>query len=294
MHRKSVLFIAVLVTALWGMGSSAHAAQNTRYPVVLAHGMGASAEILGLVDYWWGIPAALERAGVEVYVTSVNGMDSTEAKAVDFRNQVLEILAASGAAKVNIIGHSHGTLYSRYAITHLGLAPFVASHTSRAGPHQGSAMADLIMYGIPGSLHGLVGGALDLVYAWVFGDTNPDTLGNGWSLTTDFMQNVFNPNTPNIGGIYYQSWAAKAKWAAPSVVLQVPWLIMLTQEGANDGLVGVESAKWGNFRGVEQAAWYSAGCDHINIIGHFFGVTPGFNAPEFYKSIVADLKHRGF
>jgi triacylglycerol lipase len=45
---------------------------------------------------------------------------------------------------------------------------------------------------------------------------------------------------------------------------------------------------------VESAAWWSPGCDHLNIIGHLFGVTPGFNAPDFYVDLVADLKNQGF
>ena len=108
------------------------------------------------------------------------------------------------------------------------------------------------------------------------------------------MKNTFNPNTPNVDGIYYQSWAAKAKISCPSVILEIPWLIMLGLEGANDGLVSVESAKWGNFRGVEDAAWYSVGCDHLNIVGQLFGITPGFDEDEFYCDIASDLKDRGF
>ncbi|TYT73573.1 esterase/lipase family protein [Desulfobotulus mexicanus] len=273
--------------------SAAQAKYDTQYPIVLAHGMGASEKIVGIMDYWGAIPSALERAGAEVYVTSVNGMDSTEAKAIDFNNQVLQILASSGAKKVNIIGHSHGTLYSRYAISNLDLGDKVASHTSIAGPHQGSKLADMIMNGVPGELHGLAGGAMDIIYALIMGDQNPDSLANGWDVTTEIVQDHFNPNTPDIDGIYYQSWAAKAKWGAPSVLMQVPWLIMLGLEGENDGLVSVESAQWGDFRGVQQAAWYSPGCDHLNVVGMFFGITPGFNAPEFYKSIAADLKQKG-
>ncbi|MCW7754301.1 triacylglycerol lipase [Desulfobotulus sp. H1] len=273
---------------------AAHAKYDTRYPLVLAHGMGASARIAGIMDYWGAIPAALEGAGAEVYISAVNGMDSTEAKALDFRNQVMEILVISGAEKVNIIGHSHGALYSRYAISNLGLAPYTASFTSIAGPHQGSAMADMIMNGIPQKYHSLVGGSLDMIYALIMGDSNPDSLANGWAVTTHHMRQVFNPNTPDKEGVYYQSWAAKAKWGAPSVLMQVPWLIMLGLEGANDGLVSVESAKWGKFRGVQEGAWYSPGCDHLNIVGMLLGITPGFHAPQFYKNIAADLKARGY
>lgn len=267
---------------------------STQFPVVLAHGMGASAEILGIVDYWWGIEDALEDEGADVYITSVNGMDGTAAKAASFKEQFLQILAVSGKSKANIIGHSHGTLYTRYAISNLGIGSKVASYTGIAGPHRGSAIADMVMYGIPESLKPAVAGSLDFIYAFVFGDTNPDTLQNGWDLTTDYMKNVFNPGTPDVAGIYYQSWAAKAKTSCPSVILEPTWLIMLSKEGANDGLVSVESAKWGNFRGVQDAAWYSPGCDHLNIVGQLFGVTPGFSAPEFYVSVVSDLKNRGY
>ena len=72
------------------------------------------------------------------------------------------------------------------------------------------------------------------------------------------------------------------------------WLLIKAIEGDNDGLVPVESAKWGNFRGVLTGAWWSGGVSHWNIIGHIFGVTPGFDAPEFYVDIAAELKEWGF
>jgi hypothetical protein len=38
--------------------------------------MGTQSEILGLIDYWGGIPSALQNNGASVYITNVNGMDS--------------------------------------------------------------------------------------------------------------------------------------------------------------------------------------------------------------------------
>ncbi len=295
MFRKVAMVIIALCfasTAVFASGSSTKCA--TKYPVVLAHGMGASAEILGIVDYWWGIEDALEDEGARVYITSVNGMDSTAAKGLAWKNQVLQILAATGASKVNVIGHSHGCLYTRYAISNLGLGSKVVSHTSLAGPHRGSAIADLIINGIPDSLKPAVGGMLDFLYAFVFGDKNPNSLQNGYDLVRSNMINNFNPNTPNVSGIYYQSWAAKAKWSCPSVILEPTWIILKGYEGDNDGLVSVTSAQWGSFRGIQEAAWYSAGCDHLNMVGQLFGVTPGFDAPAFMVDVVADLKSRGY
>jgi len=285
-----LLIISLPVAALAG-GSSSDSC-DTNYPVVLAHGMGASASILGVMDYWWGIEGPLEDEGCDVYITSVNGMDSTENKAIDFNDQVLHILAITGADKVNIIGHSHGTVYSRYAISNLDLADKVASHTSIAGPHRGSKLADLIMFSFNDDVVDTLGSAIDFVYAYLFGDSNPESVANGYDVTTPYMV-TFNRETPNVSGIYYQSWAAKAKWGCPSVLMEIPWLIMLGLEGDNDGLVSVSSAEWGNFRGIEDAAWWSPGCDHLNIVGMFFGITPGFDAPDFYIDIVSDLKDRG-
>ena len=289
-----MMMAVLLVFPASGLAGGSSNSCDTRYPVVMAHGMGASAEILGIVDYWWGIPEALRDEGCDVFITSVNGMDSTENKAADFKNQFLQIKAYTGASKLNIIGHSHGTIYTRYAISNLGLYPYVASYTSIAGPHRGSAVADLIMYSTNDTVKKILADSLDFVYAYIFGDTNPDSLQNGYDVCTDYMKNVFNPNTPDKPGVYYQSWAAKAKTSCPSVILEPTWIYLLTQEGSNDGLVSVTSAKWGNFRGVEDAAWYSVGCDHLNIVDQIFGITPGFDAPGFYVDIVSELKGWGY
>lgn len=290
-----VIGLLALPVALYAGGSTPKC--NTKYPIVLAHGMGASASILGIVEYWYDIPETLQAEGAQVYVTSVNGMDSTANKAASFKTQFLQILAATGATKANIIGHSHGTIYTRYAISNLGLASKVISHTSIAGPHRGSAVADVIMGVVPNPAKPLVGAALDFVYAYIFGDKNPQSLQNGYDLVRSYMINTFNPNTPNMAGIYYQSWAAKIKMMAIDArnwYFIGTWPILLYYEGDNDGLVSVNSAKWGTFRGVQDASWYSAGCDHLNIVNQLLGFTPGFDAPQFYVDIVAELKGKGY
>jgi len=200
--------------------------------------------------------------------------------------------------KFNIIGHSHGTIYTREAITNIGLAPHVVSHTSLCGPHRGSVVADFIMEETPSVLRNALGSSLDFLYSLILGDDDPDSLDNGWDITRSHMTETFNPQTENIPGIYYQSWAAKAKISCPNILLEPSWLLILAMEDPghreNDGLVSVYSANWGNFRGIEDAAWYSPGVDHFNMVGHFFGITPGFDAPEFFVDVVEDLKGRGF
>jgi triacylglycerol lipase len=272
---------------------------NTKYPVVLAHGMGASATIglfgIQLIDYWGRIPDALQDENANVYITSVNGMDSTVNKAKSFKTQVLQILAITGASKVNIIGHSHGTIYSRYMISNLGMDSKVASYTSLAGPHRGSDLADALMYGLPDSIVTLVAGSMDVLYAFVFGDTNPQSIENGYDVTTTHMINNFNPNTPDKAGIYYQSYGAKVKTLAQSGLMEVSWLAILALgAGANDGLVPESSAKWTNYKGTISGAWWCTGIDHLNMVDMVFGLYVGWDAPDFYVGVVEDLKNRGF
>jgi triacylglycerol lipase len=271
---------------------------TTKYPVILAHGMLATDDMLGVVDYWWGIEAALEDEGARVFAVKLNCLDSTVNKAAEFKKQFLQILAVTGATKGNIIGHSHGTLYTRYAISNLGLSSKVATYTSLSGAHKGSYIADLILKIVPGGPTGtaeqLIGGAINWVYALILGDSNPDTVTNAYDVCGDYVTRVFNPNTPNINGVYYQSWANKIKWQDPNLILQIPWALIKQAQGDNDGLVSVESQKWGNFRGVISGASWCGGVSHMNMIGHLLGVTPGFSAPDFFVKIVGELKTKGY
>ena len=292
----AMLFMGSTLSTLWAGGTPQDA--TMKYPLVMAHGMGASAQILGILDYWWDIPETLADHGAHVYITSVNGMDSTANKAASFKTQFLQAKAASGAARMNVLGHSHGCLYTRYAISNLGLAPYVISHTSIAGPHRGSAVADVIL-GVVSNPTGqaFLGATLDFVYAFIFGDKNPNSLQNGRELVRSYMIGIFNPNVPDKTGIYYQSWAGKIKMMAIDArnwYFIVTYPILCYYEGDNDGLVSVNSAKWGTFRGVQDASWYSAGCDHLNIVSQPLGVTPGFDAPTFYVNIAKELKAKGY
>ena len=103
---KRFCFILVLSILVYlpvnGFSAGDSAKCDTKFPIVMAHGMGAQAKIVDIVDYWWGLEDALEDEGADVYITSVNGMDSTANKAASFKKQVLEILAITKKSKVNI------------------------------------------------------------------------------------------------------------------------------------------------------------------------------------------------
>src|SRR5690554_38627 len=120
--------------ASWFSSSSNYT--QTRYPIVLSHGMLGWDSMLG-IDYWYGIPQALRKDGATVYVTQVSQLDTSQARGEQLLEQVEEIVAISGKGKVNLFGHSHGGPTIRYVAA---VRPdLVASVTSIGAPHKGSA-----------------------------------------------------------------------------------------------------------------------------------------------------------
>ena len=136
--------LALMATAgLLLLSATAHASgyTQTRYPIVLVHGLFGFDSALG-IDYFYGIPDALRRDGARVYVAQVSAANSTEVRGEQLLAQVKTILALTGAAKVNLIGHSHGGPTARYVA---GVAPqLVASVTSVGGVNHGSRVADIV------------------------------------------------------------------------------------------------------------------------------------------------------
>lgn len=106
----SAVLIAILVAPA---PASAQGYTQTKYPIVLVHGL-FGFDNLGPVDYFYGIPSALRSGGAKVYMTSVSAANSTEVRGEQLLSQVKQILAATGAAKDNLIGHSHGGPTARY------------------------------------------------------------------------------------------------------------------------------------------------------------------------------------
>lgn len=115
---------------------------QTRHPIVLGHGLIGFDDIAGF-EYWYRIPEELRRSGADVYVTQVSAVNSTELRGEQLARQVENILAATGAQKVNLIGHSHGGPTVRYVAS--VYPDYVASVTNIAGPVTGGArLADVL------------------------------------------------------------------------------------------------------------------------------------------------------
>lgn len=202
-----------------------------KHTIVLAHGLLGFSELrlagkfLPGLKYWRGITEALSAKGIEVIVATVPPSGSVEARAAKLVESIS--LRAKGK-EVNIIAHSMGGLDSRYMISQLKPTDFnIKSLTTIATPHRGSAFADYMFETIGPR-------RIKRIYRVIeyFGFET----GAFSQLTLKYMQESFNPRTPDVDGVRYFSYGASLEptwWSvfAPSHA------IIKRQEGINDGLV---------------------------------------------------------
>lgn len=305
MRRIGLLTMGLLlVTSLLYAGGSS--SQPTKYPVVLVHGIAMNDINILSVDYFYGIQNELEDEGFTVFVTTQDCFNSTESRAREVFQQLLSIKAVHPEyAKFNIIAHSQGALDARYLVSNLSTtingkvikgSDLVASITSISGVHRGSPVADLVLGILPaGVARDVVAGVVNVFWKLFFNGEGADSEAAVRSLATSYMINTFNPNVKDVPGIYYQSYAGKIKTITPTFLVSAPLNAYIRSvDGANDCMVSVNSARWGNYRGEITGAWWCGGVDHFMEIGHLFGITPGFDAPAFYVGIAKDLQKRGF
>ncbi len=146
MKKSLIAAIAILTLAAptqAGWFSNYFKYTKTKHPIVLVPGIFAFDSIAG-IDYWYQIPSALESRGSKVFVPKINSFDSSVSRGEQLIAQLEEIKASSRGriTKFNLIGHSQGGVTSRYVMT---VRPdLVASVTSMATPHTGSAVAELV------------------------------------------------------------------------------------------------------------------------------------------------------
>jgi pimeloyl-ACP methyl ester carboxylesterase len=122
-----------------GCGSTQYVAErNARYPVVLVHGYGATESV------WTPLRRALAEAGFGHIVGFNYNSFATDPVAVsaELTRQALQALAAAGAPRVHLIGHSLGGLIVRCALAaNAALSSQTASAVTIASPHRGAYLA---------------------------------------------------------------------------------------------------------------------------------------------------------
>lgn len=261
------------------------------------------------LDYWFGIQEALQAKGSTVIVAKVPGFGSIEERAKELnrfisratgylRKQSKSEIYHEDAhpdqgketdesfeqrqekVKVNLIAHSMGGLDCRYLISKIENKNFeVVSLTTITTPHRGSEVADHVV---------------DLAKNLPEDIKLPPSI---YQLTTNYLRG-FNKEVLNDPNVQYLSYGASfiPKWFN---VFYGTWQIINEKAGPNDGMVSVDSAKWGIYLGT------LVNVDHLDLINWTNGfkrlmgrISPGDSGPQIdtvalYLDIADNLAKRG-
>ena len=313
---KRLLIMAALALALAATSLPSHAFfsfltrdtyTETRHPIVLVHGLFGFDRIAG-VDYWYRIPQELRRSGATVYVAQVAAAGDTELRGEQLARQVEEILAVTGASKVNLIGHSHGSPTARYVAS---VYPnMVASVTSVGGANQGSPIAD-IMQGagdaipLASSVINNIGNGLAGLINLLSGGGYQQDIGAALAALTTQGSAAFTANHPQgmpasycghgapVGsnGVRYYSWTGTSR-LTNALDISDPFLAALSLAflfEPNDGLVSRCSARLG------QVIRENYRMNHLDEVNQVLGLTHLFetNPPTVFRQHANRLKNQG-
>ncbi|MDH6379017.1 triacylglycerol lipase [Dysgonomonas sp. PFB1-18] len=262
---------------------------ETKYPLLMLHGVGF--RDYSYINYWGRIPKNLVKNGASLYYGHQQAFGTIEGNGQMIKEKILDIVDLTGCGKVNIIAHSKGGLDARYAISTLGMGDYVASLTTISTPHRGSALADYGNKHVSDKLYRSVAKFFDKYFLKI-GDLNPDFYTATHQLTKEYSLR-FNENTPDVDSVFYQSYMSLMKNCFSHSLLSVTYLIMRMYDKQNDGLVALDSARWGEFREVFENK-KRRGISHGDMIDITRGNYKGFDVIETYINIVSDLKNKGF
>lgn len=260
----------------------------TRYPILLVHGVGWRDRVR--FNAWGRIPTYLKRHGANLFYGEQEAWGTIAQNGEQVARRIREVTELTGAPKINIIAHSRGGIDARYAISTLGEGCRVASLTTMNTPHHGVRFADTATR-LKQPVYRRLAGAVN----WVFGlagDETPDFLASTMAFRTE-VSAEFNRATPDDPGVHYQSYASIMSRPSSDRVLSVPFRVIKALGEENDGLVSVDSAKWGEFRGVLRSTT-RRGVSHGDLVDMHREDYAGFNVLDAYITIVADLRQRGY
>ncbi|CAE6434451.1 unnamed protein product [Rhizoctonia solani] len=318
--------------------------RKPRNKIVLCHGLygfdvrGPSYFPKLQLHYWSKVLDVLRgKLGAEVEVTGVPGTGSIESRATHLHQSLSTRLANQ---PINFVAHSMGGLDCRYLISRIRPSEYTPqSLTTISTPHRGSSFMDwcsanigvgefsalqdgILPYSLKEpilsrartaketatakSILGLITSLPQNLTTMLLALLDSPAYAN---LTTSYLHNTFNPNTPDVQGVKYYSVGARARddmsvfhplWL-PKTILDAAetqnlgktpewgsefqdvdgWEGVKRRWRGHDGLVSVASSRWGEFLGVIEGAdhWELRGSSGVSLASSHSPAAPG-TAPD--------------
>lgn len=284
----------------------------TRYPIVIANGMISNGDTLR--------PAieAMRQDGHQVFLTQVPAAHPVAVRVQTLKPQIEAILKSTGAAKVNIMAYSLGSLDARWLAASGGMAKRIASITSLSGVNHGTPAGQAayeLMMAMPEGWREKFDAFASLVGARLLNPllAKSQLTELAYDLSPKGVE-AFAKANPDAPGVYYQSYAGLSSFRGHSIPLAREVCGTIWGDGElhdhlnlslyaamkllapdifttpSDGAISVASQKHGAFRGCIPI-------DHWGIIGSSRapGLDPntGFELTRFYRYLAYDLAKLG-
>jgi triacylglycerol lipase len=203
-----------------------------RAPIILVHGL-LGFDLMRLHtwtarSYFPEIPDYLEAVGNRVFVPQLSPVGGVAERALQLKKFIKR---HAPQTPVHILAHSMGGLDARYMISKLGMSRRVLSLTTIGTPHRGTSFADWCMKRLDSLLRPTFE-CLDLPRQAF------------WDLTTTACR-AFNAAVPDAPEVRYFSVAGHHEGAWRNSPWRFLHKITTAAEGANDGVVSLTSAKYG-------------------------------------------------
>jgi len=285
----SLIFVFSCLTILPVHSSENTSAHMGHAPVIFAHGLLVPYEVYDDFSY---IKTIFSARNYDFFVaqTPVN-------KTIEERAKVLaeEIKRLVPTGPFHLIGHSMGGLDARLAIKKYGLGDRCLSLTTVATPHHGSLVAKWIYQALKKedgtenkTSENDINGSEEylenhlILAAKEFYRHTKDSLSQ---LTPEFLDEIFNVDIENDPRVKYFSLSFYTPWPfyfySTQISLAPTHELLLEMGQDNDGLVSVESSRWGKSLGVLMG-------DHIaeTFPGPFSGT---FIYPRTFLTIIDNL-----
>lgn len=217
-----------------------------KHPVLLCHGYGAIASLIKPSPLY-DVAMFIRRHNSQAFAPNIVPYATIEIRAESWVRIINRLVKKTSHKKLNIIAHSMAGLDIRYALSKMDIAEHVASFTTISTPHRGTSLAELSLK-TPDAIKEKMADLLDWMGNRVYPDAKSDSAGSAEQLTRSYVTEEFNPNVPDVEGIPYYSFSSavgKGTDQPIKVISRYQNNYIYQQEGINDGMVSVESSKWG-------------------------------------------------
>ncbi len=222
-----------------------------KYPVLLCHGYGAITA-LTKPSPLYDAAMVMRIHNVPAFAPNIVPYAQIETRAESWVILIRKLLHQLNCSKLNVIAHSMGGLDMRYALSKLGAASVIESLTTISTPHRGTSLAELVL-NAPQAIRDKVAGFLDWMGDHVYPDTKNDSTASVKQLTPEYAATRFNPSVPDVDGVAYYSYSAavgKGTDEPIQVLARYQNNYVYQAEGLNDGMISVQSARWGEHIGT--------------------------------------------